>query len=662
MMVVQDDSSDLLLLQGAFEVNGEMYHITTRQHYHAQKRDLDHMPSTDDPSQPDLIIYRDSDLNTPTSPPSPDDISPAQTVCGTQSQANTQSKRSYSDSNPLSSASTAHLARRQLISNSTSSPNSIPPGCPTSRKVNYMGIAADCTYVRNYGGKANARRQILSDMNTASQIYESTFNVVLSIQTMTIMSMNCPSTPVNGTEWNQACSPLYDIGERLSDFSRWRGRTYNKDGAALCQMNAQAQGNQYSSGTGVSSVSTNEWLVVAHEIGHGFGAQHDCTASTCGTNSTCCALNSTVCDAKNKYIMNPSELTATTQFSPCTISTICKAISSSAGSCLKPATIQASQVDNGNNTLCGNGVLDPGEQCDCGTSDQCAKDNCCDGDTCRFKNNAVCDDLNDDCCNSCQFAPATQVCRSALSPSCDLPEMCSGLSAACPPDIRIPDLTSCSASGNVTGQCASGICTSRDLQCVQQERPGISKACKALPSSCELVCNDPNGSTSMCTRISGNYFVDGTPCGDSMDSVCRRGRCQPLESWAKRNMGLLIGVCVGGVALLSGLVVMIFCIRRRRRRHAMKSSGEKVKHEAQWAATTESRISQSIPRRTSQVGPMLQNPHSASVPGTTGHPLPVGPSPRLEPAVQASPSVPMGPAFNSTRPVHPLDVDPEAQA
>ncbi len=54
-------------------------------------------------------------------------------------------------------------------------------GCPKSQQVLYMGVAADCQYVSQYGNKDNATKQILNDWNLASSLYKSTFNVSLGI-------------------------------------------------------------------------------------------------------------------------------------------------------------------------------------------------------------------------------------------------------------------------------------------------------------------------------------------------------------------------------------------------------------------------------------------------------------------------------------------------
>src|SRR5436853_38308 len=68
---------------------------------------------------------------------------------------------------------------------------------------------------------------------------------------------------------------------------------------------------------------------------------------------------------------------------------------------------------------CGDGVLDPGEQCD-------------DGNV-----------LDGDCCSSaCRFEPATTLCRPAAG-ACDVAEFCTGASAACPADQLEPSTFEC---------------------------------------------------------------------------------------------------------------------------------------------------------------------------------------------------------------------------
>jgi hypothetical protein len=44
-----------------------------------------------------------------------------------------------------------------------------------------MGVAADCVYTSSYGSAQNASQQIITNFNTASALYKSTFNVSLGI-------------------------------------------------------------------------------------------------------------------------------------------------------------------------------------------------------------------------------------------------------------------------------------------------------------------------------------------------------------------------------------------------------------------------------------------------------------------------------------------------
>lgn len=108
--------------------------------------------------------------------------------------------------------------------------------------------------------------------------------------------------------------------------------------------------------------------------------------------------------------------------------------------------------------MCGNGIVEPGEDCDPGVG---RNSTCCDPATCKFTQSAVCDPLSSDCCtSSCQFAPSTQVCRPARDAACDTAEMCSGNNSTCPTDHTKTDGTTCGAGLT----CASGACTSNDRE------------------------------------------------------------------------------------------------------------------------------------------------------------------------------------------------------
>uniref|UniRef100_A0A8B9GHK0 ADAM metallopeptidase domain 32 n=1 Tax=Amazona collaria TaxID=241587 RepID=A0A8B9GHK0_9PSIT len=111
--------------------------------------------------------------------------------------------------------------------------------------------------------------------------------------------------------------------------------------------------------------------------------------------------------------------------------------------------------------VCGNGIVEPGEQCDCGAAEACMKDKCCTAG-CRFKPGVKCS--SGLCCDDCQFKHKHWQCRPAADEQCDLAEFCTGASAPCPPDLYVQDGHGCEQG---TGYCYKGRCQSPDLQCQQ---------------------------------------------------------------------------------------------------------------------------------------------------------------------------------------------------
>nr|XP_021154595.1 disintegrin and metalloproteinase domain-containing protein 32-like [Columba livia] len=125
-------------------------------------------------------------------------------------------------------------------------------------------------------------------------------------------------------------------------------------------------------------------------------------------------------------------------------------------------------------TVCGNGVVDPGEQCDCGTAESCLLDNCC-TPQCTFKPGVKCSVGL--CCEKCQLKRQNAPCRPPADAQCDLPELCDGSSASCPPDLYVQDGHDCERG---TGYCYKGRCRSPDLQCQRLYGRGAKNA----PSAC----------------------------------------------------------------------------------------------------------------------------------------------------------------------------------
>lgn len=416
-------------------------------------------------------------------------------------------------------------------------------GCPTTRKVALVGVATDCGYTASFNSDDEVNKNIIKQFATASSLYEESFNITLGLAHITLSPRNCPSAPPQDAPWNTGCGGNMSITDRLNTFSQWRSERNDSNAywslltscptgpevglswlGQLCVRDVSKGPGEVVSGANVVAKTSNEWQVIAHESGHTFGAVHDCDSSACrDPNSVsaqqCCPLTGSTCDAGEQYIMNPSTGQGISKFSQCTLGNVCSAMqrNSVKTTCLSDnrnvPTLQGHQ--------CGNGIVEEGEQCDCGGRENCGGNNCCDPDTCKFRNGAVCDDSNEDCCNNCQYSQAGTVCRPSTG-QCDPQETCSGSNATCPTDVSSPDGQRC---GNSSAglECASGQCTSRDQQCKtlmgSYTENNDTYACNSR--DCTLSCASPEFGMGVCYSMQQN-FLDGTSCGGG-------GRCQNVS-------------------------------------------------------------------------------------------------------------------------------------
>jgi hypothetical protein len=477
-------------------------------------------------------------------------------------------------------------------------------GCPTTRKVALVGVATDCTYTGEFNSTESARENVIQVMNAASAVWENTFNISLGLANLTISDAQCPGTPSQNTAWNQGCSDSVQIQDRLNLFSAWRGQQRDSNshwtllstcntGTAVglawlgqacvndaVDTNSTSTGGDQTGSSGstetvaganvvVRTRGAQEWQVIAHETGHTFGAVHDCDTQACSSATTtasqqCCPLSSTTCNAGGQFIMNPSSTTGIDEFSLCTIGNICSAFlrNSVKTDCLS----NNRDVQTITGEQCGNGIVEGDEECDCGGTEGCGDNSCCDATTCKYKNNAVCDDSNEDCCRDCQFAGSGTVCRASTS-DCDTQEVCPGDSAICPADTFLADGDDC-GSGL---KCASGQCTSRDQQCKSvmgsYTQGNDTYACDS--SSCVVTCGSPEFGPNVCYSLQQN-FLDGTQC--SGGGTCQNGRCRgasvggQVTSWIDDHKAIVIGVCagVGGLILFAIMGCIVRSCRRRR--------------------------------------------------------------------------------------------------
>ncbi|NUP13594.1 MAG: hypothetical protein HOW73_46760, partial [Polyangiaceae bacterium] len=142
--------------------------------------------------------------------------------------------------------------------------------------------------------------------------------------------------------------------------------------------------------------------------------------------------------------------------------------------------------------VCGNGVLDAGEQCDAG---------------------AVNGQASSCCTAACAFAPTTTVCRPSTG-ACDAEETCNAV-GVCPADSTSADGTGCN-DGNACTQvdtCQAGVCAgSNPVTCSPSDQCHIAGTC--------------NPATGMCTNptaANGTACADGDAC--TQTDTCQAGVC-----------------------------------------------------------------------------------------------------------------------------------------
>ncbi|XP_036675344.3 disintegrin and metalloproteinase domain-containing protein 12 [Drosophila suzukii] len=180
---------------------------------------------------------------------------------------------------------------------------------------------------------------------------------------------------------------------------------------------------------------------MAHEMGHNFGMEHDTPECHCKDEKCVMAASSTSFIPVN--------------WSSCSIDQLTIAFSRGMNYCLrnKPEKLFESPT-------CGNGFLEPGEQCDCGLPEHC-ENACCNAQTCMLHANASC--ATGECCDltTCRPKMAGSACREAEN-ECDLPEYCTGESEYCPADVFRRDTEPCDGG---QAYCFHGTCRSHSKQC-----------------------------------------------------------------------------------------------------------------------------------------------------------------------------------------------------
>ncbi|TMS12781.1 Disintegrin and metalloproteinase domain-containing protein 10 [Larimichthys crocea] len=177
--------------------------------------------------------------------------------------------------------------------------------------------------------------------------------------------------------------------------------------------------------------------------------------------------------------------------------------------------------------ICGNGLVEGEEQCDCGYSDQC-KDACCydanevEGKKCKLKPGKICSPSQGPCCTSeCTFKGTNDKCRPESE--CAQEGLCNGAGAQCPASEPKANFTSCHSETQVclNGACSGSICEKYSLEvCTCASQQGMDEAAELCHVCCMEKMN-PSTCSSSGSEKWAKYFnmkvttlQPGSPCND----------------------------------------------------------------------------------------------------------------------------------------------------
>ncbi|KAM8924678.1 disintegrin and metalloproteinase domain-containing protein 9-like [Pelodytes ibericus] len=351
-----------------------------------------------------------------------------------------------------------------------------------------LGIVVDNLRYKADGSNATAvEQEVINLVNIVDVMYDP-LNIKIVLVSLVIWS---GTNPIDVSQSS--------AGAVLGDFSNWRKNTAGLKrtdishllighdsfsgvlGMAfvgtVCSPNLGSAFSIFPPGSQPSGIAT----IFAHEVGHNLGMYHDDT--TCGGNN----------------IMRSTDSGGKT-FSSCSANDFENLILKGGGTCLlnppDPNSVLSLPV-------CGNNVVEKGEECDCGLPKDCTNP-CCNAATCRLTSGSQC--AQGLCCANCKFNVAGTVCR-PISDPCDLPEYCNGTYGLCPPDVYIMNGYPCNNS-----YCYSGVCQNYNAQCKNLLGDGITKGV----DDCFKVGNirgDPAGN---CGQIGIGCTIANSLCGKLM--------------------------------------------------------------------------------------------------------------------------------------------------
>ncbi|XP_059159849.1 ADAM 17-like protease isoform X2 [Physella acuta] len=246
-------------------------------------------------------------------------------------------------------------------------------------------------------------------------------------------------------------------------------------------------------------------IVMAH--GHNFGSDHDPLTSECAPSD----------QNGGKYLMwdrsQSGRFVNNKFFSPCSLRSIGRTLE----------WIHCLKVRKTLHSFCGNGLVEPGEECDAGALGLVHLDMCCNSH-CQIAAQFVCSDQNTECCLGCVLAKNGTVCYNTGDVECKQKSYCTGDSFVCPPPRDLPNWTKCIDGG----QCYNGECRSLcEIKSIKENKTLKPCLCESSDeNACKWCCFDYSNPDlpGACVPYAEEILKDGRPCysGYCQDGLCKR--------------------------------------------------------------------------------------------------------------------------------------------
>jgi len=319
----------------------------------------------------------------------------------------------------------------------------------------------------------------------------------------------------------------------------------------------------WDSSVSVSSApaSTPVWeagLTISHELGHSFGAMHDWNLNSNTRHMLAKQgarpLGGCTCTLPNgqkeggetrKCIMSPIvDKRLSWSWSDCSYADIDFAKEANIHRCLFNRLDKYESIERLLQSSCGNGRLDPGEQCENqGTG-------CC-TDRCLLRQGAQCND--GPCCTAdCKLKAKGAVCNEAVKGPCDEDDICDGKSFECNV-IHKPNGTPCKNAHGDASHCYRGECRAQTDGCTDVLGEGFVANLQLMrfPMGDGVRRNGCTAKPCEYKRLIGKYlsrseFLDTTlkTCLTDEDSVCGSLICRNQGGRQRRNVGNVMQISI----------------------------------------------------------------------------------------------------------------------